>query len=212
MSAEGNNVAIAFVALCVGVSVYDPRSLRAGEGELHHAASDAVAIADWLRSVFGKIGIVEHLTNAEATKSNITDAVERFSKYKPSLFVFYFSGHGRSLDGDAGLIGYGSGYAEARIGLEDCYRLLDTPRAQRTLAIVDACHAGHVMQACGFFSILGSDKGRVFLAASDSVALESQRVENSIFTAACLDALGRIRGKQQGFIDVEAELFPILSF
>jgi Caspase domain len=203
---------ISFAGLCIGISAYPSATLLPGEDQLRHPASDAIRVADWLKSVFGEEGIVECLTDSNATKAKILSIVETLSKYKLVLFIFYFSGHGRFASDSIGLVVFGHSHLMTLLDLKDCEYVLARPGALRTLAIVDACNSARVMQGCGFFSVIDADRARVFLAASDSIALESQRLENSLFTTAFVDAVQRIKGKRDGVIDVEAELFPTLSF
>jgi Caspase domain len=203
---------ISVAALCVGISRYAPGTLCDGEGQLVRAAGDAISVASWFREAFGKNGVVECLTDEAATHAKVQGFVQELSPYSLDLFIFYFSGHGRAREGDDGLIVYGASREEARLSPEAVGALLELSKSSRTIAIVDACHSAYVLQKSGFFAQTRSDEARIFLAASDALALESRTVEHSIFTSAFLDAVVRIKGRRTGLIDVEAELFPILSF
>ncbi|CAN7620148.1 caspase family protein [Rhizobium sp. LjRoot258] len=199
-----------FVALCVGVSANPADSLLADEQPIRHASQDARDVAAFLKEAFGSSGKVICLRDEEASPSLIRRAVSAIRDTKPELFVFYFSGHGRfSEGGQKGLVAFGHSAVDALLSIEDCAQAIGAPAAKRSLAIVDACHAAAILGATGFFSSLGDDRARTYLAASDAVAFENRRLPNSIFTTALLTALATVRDSDR--VDVEGTLFNVVS-
>jgi hypothetical protein len=130
----------------VGISDYP------GAGnDLPECANDAVKIAEALRNQ----GLTTPereilLTDAQATRANITSALQRVAREaRPDdVFVFFYSGHGgqsdrpsqdrQELDGiDEYLAVYDGPILDDELG-----RLVDAIRARTTLFALDACFSG----------------------------------------------------------------------
>ncbi|MDQ3776708.1 MAG: caspase family protein [Pseudomonadota bacterium] len=134
--------------LAVGIDKYRDSALT-----LQHAAGDARDFADTLvrqgQGLFTP-GIVIVLPDEQATRKGIEAAFDRLSaRVQPSdVFVLYLAGHGRSFDGRYHFLPsetvYENEEALRRQGLSEDYlkALLPKIRAQKSVLVLDTCHAG----------------------------------------------------------------------
>ena len=131
--------------LFVGISDYPGTA-----NDLPECANDATKLAEALRNR----GLADPahqivLTDAQASRGNVQQALQRFSsEMRPQdVFVFFFSGHGgqtrsssdpRELDGlDEYIVLHDGNYLDDDLG-----RLFDRLPAGVSVAALDACHSG----------------------------------------------------------------------
>lgn len=151
--------------------------------QLHHAASDARAVAAAFESAAAPTYVNVHrttLTDGEASVSAIVSALERLAEMREGdIAVVFLSGHGvkRATDGDMVFL-----TTESALGDDGNWRgsiewatlsgALDRAKG-RILLLLDACHAGHVTQellapnnefAAGLFA--SGRSGTIIFAAS----------------------------------------------
>jgi hypothetical protein len=133
-------------AVSVGISDYP-----GGGNDLPECANDAVKIAEALRNQ----GLTTPerevlLTDAQATRGAITQALQRVAReIQPNdVFVFFYSGHGGQADGpsrdeeelddiDEYMFVYDGQILDDEMG-----RLIDQVRARTTLFALDSCFSG----------------------------------------------------------------------
>ncbi|MGH2357289.1 MAG: caspase family protein [Candidatus Limnocylindria bacterium] len=148
------------------------------------------------------------LPDGQATRSSIEAAFDRLSaRVQPSdVFVLYLAGHGRSFDGRYHFLPaetvYENEEALRRQSLSEDYLkgLLPKIRAQKSVLVLDTCHAGAALNLA-LAMTRGSDikdalsrlmraTGRAVLAATSDrdVAFEGYR-DHGVFTYALLAGL-----------------------
>lgn len=192
-------------ALIVGIDKYQNTS------PLLFASNDATAISDVLKSQFGfKEDDVTVLIDKEATRSAITHAFLSFAS-QPDVdendrIVFFFAGHGHTISGRTGEIGFlvpvdgDATDLSSLIRWDELTRNADLIPANHILFIVDACYGGLALKrkpppagSMRFLHDMVQRYARQVLTAgkADEVVSDSDgsRPGHSIFTSAVLDAL-----------------------
>jgi hypothetical protein len=133
-------------ALVIGINQY------ANASPLSYAVSDAEAIRDLLISDFGfPSANVRYLADTDATKQNIQKAFFRFTRDDVGLddrILVFFAGHGHTLTGSRGEIGFlvphdadMSDYSTF-IRWDDLTKNTELIRSKHVLFIMDACYGG----------------------------------------------------------------------
>lgn len=193
--------------LAVGIDNYRDSALA-----LQYAAGDARAFAETLvrqgQGLFAP-GEVIVLPDRDATRTGIEKAFERLSaRVQPSdVFVLYLAGHGRSFDGRYHFLPseaiYENDEALRQGGLseDDLKGLLRKVRAQKSLVVLDTCHAGAALSLAALATTRGPEMkdaisrlmratGRAVLAATSDkdVAYEGYE-QHGVFTYALLAGL-----------------------
>ena len=133
-------------ALIVGINQYEKAS------PLSYAVNDALEIKNILVHDFGfPLESISYLTDAAATKSAILKAFFRFTKDEVGLddrVLVFFAGHGHTLTGSRGEIGYLVPYDanmsdySTLIRWDDLTRNSELIRSKHVLFIMDACYGG----------------------------------------------------------------------
>ena len=133
-------------ALIVGINQYEKAS------PLSYAVNDALEIKNILAHDFGfPLENISYLTDAAATKSAILKAFFRFTKDEVGLddrVLVFFAGHGHTLTGSRGEIGYLVPYDadmsdySTLIRWDDLTRNSELIRSKHVLFIMDACYGG----------------------------------------------------------------------
>ena len=184
-------------AVVVGISDYEALSDRTGD--LHFADRDARQVAVFLRSASGGSVPADHirlLTNRQATRSRIQQALALFRQAKPGdRVLFYFSGHGGAdsfAPHDAGVAGRSTMLTHSDI--KNAFR---QSSASTKLCIADACLSGsmtRLRQSSGQkpSGVVGGTGSVAMLLASRSTqnAVESRRLTGGAFTHYLLLGLG----------------------
>ncbi|MCB9636701.1 MAG: caspase family protein [Sandaracinus sp.] len=146
-----------------------------GVGDLPECANDAIKLAQALR----ERGLLDEsrqvvLTDGQATRANMTSAMQRFSQQMgpDDIFVFFYSGHGGQTQGssDAREIDGTDEYLVLHDGpmLDDqLARLFDPVRARLSVIALDACFSG------GFAKDLITRPGRVGYFSSEEDVLSA---------------------------------------
>lgn len=188
-------------ALIIGVNEY----LHLGPLEI--ACSDATSIRDILMSELGfPESNVRMLLNKEASRKNIMNAFLAFESVGPDdRLVIFFAGHGMSVEGHRGSIGYlipadGSTTDKSTlIRWDELTRNAEIIPAKHILFVMDACYSGLAIQrrsAGGerrFVSDMLRRRSRQVIAAgkADEAVADSggPNGANSIFTGHLLEGL-----------------------
>jgi hypothetical protein len=134
-------------ALLIGVNEYEDTSI----GSLRFAVADARGMA----TAFQKLGFSDTVVLAsdasepqgKPTRANVIDRLEQLSAIlKPEdTFVFYFSGHGFTLDGKSFL-----GTADCRAGSADSLEdtALSVDLLKRRIGRISALHRVFILDSC----------------------------------------------------------------
>jgi hypothetical protein len=177
----------------------------AGASTLTFAEKDATDIANAFSSSQGPASEDEviALLGPEATRTAIQDALVALLVPRPTYLVVFFSGHG-NRDGIAAADGIFP-YSRLR-------SLLGAIRAQRTLVILDVCHAASFLVRDGRRAVIagirdeswmealaGSSPGtRLFFSTgADRLSAENPAMQNGVFTA------GLLAGMRRGFAGLQ---------
>lgn len=133
-------------ALIIGINTYQKVS------PLSYAVSDALEIRNLLVSEFGfPLENISYLTDAGATKSEILRAFFRYTKDDVGLddrVLVFFAGHGHTLTGSRGEIGFLVPYDadmsdySTLIRWNDLTENSELIRSKHVLFIMDACYGG----------------------------------------------------------------------
>ncbi|MBO6935401.1 MAG: caspase family protein [Deltaproteobacteria bacterium] len=158
--------------LFVGISDYP-----AGVGDLPECANDAIKLAEALRT-HGLLDAQHQvvLTDAQATRGNVRNALQRLSGQMgpDDVFIFFYSGHGgqqqRGASSDAREIDRTDEYLvlyDGELLDDELGRLFQPVRAGIAVAAIDACFSG------GFAKDLITQPGRVGLFSSEEDVLSA---------------------------------------
>ncbi|MES2638159.1 MAG: caspase family protein [Myxococcota bacterium] len=213
------------VAVVVGVDTYDDPTLN----DLRFAAKDATDVADLLRDPnlgdFDEVQLLDGRVDRATLESVLDDVGRRL--HRDDLFVLYFAGHGTIdlstgesdlylLPSDA-LLSAPRSTALAEDAL--AARLAALPARRRAL-IVDACHAGQgrsglstdtralIQRSRGAVPTpglleLGRSDAQLFAARPLDPALESEALQNGVYTHFLLEGLrGEGDADGDGLVDV----------
>ena len=133
-------------ALIIGINTYQKAS------PLSYAVNDALEIRNLLVSEFGfPLENISYLTDAAATKSEILRAFFRYTKDDVGLddrVLVFFAGHGHTLTGSRGEIGFLVPYDadmsdySTFIRWNDLTENSELIRSKHVLFIMDACYGG----------------------------------------------------------------------
>lgn len=204
--------------LTVGVDDYQLNDLK-----LRFAVTDANAVAHAFaeagKGTYGEV-VVSQLTDGRATRAGIAAEFRRLAgEIGPNdVFVFFFAGHGKTLDGRYYVIPQdfnGTTLGDLRtkaIGQATWQDWFVSIPAQRSLILFDSCESGSLAESVSSRELrfraandaLGNSTGRALLTASSGsgVALEGYE-KHGIFTFAILRALRQADADKNGQIAVE---------
>jgi Caspase domain/Bacterial Ig domain/Bacterial SH3 domain len=204
--------------LAVGVNDYWDSALR-----LSFATPDAKALSDGLRKAGGKLyERVEVMTvlDADATAANLERTFGGLSgKVRAQdVFVFFMSGHGKTIDGRFYFIPQDFRYAgessivSRGIGQDRLQGWFARIAAQKSILLFDACESGSLigerialrgMEEKTAIDLLTRAMGRTVLTATtdDKPAAEGYR-GHGVFTYTLLSALGEADKDGDGVVDV----------
>jgi hypothetical protein len=205
-------------------------------GDLPHTVADAEALAAVLRDeehAGYPGGQIKLLTEKEATKGNILAAiddlhgqVEQKSRGKATVMV-YFSGHGGTLEDQYFLVPNDfdpDDLPGSSIDAADFSQRIDAIPAQKTIVLLDCCHAGGIkgIKAAGRTAAfrntpgtlahqLDSGSGKVIIASSKDDQKSYTGRQYSIFTECLLEALnGKNTGNDEPYVSF-AEVWSFLD-
>lgn len=208
-------------AVIVGIN-YDLSSRRGMEGyiqPLDGAEGDAQAVSDILEKEYGyQKNDIKLLLGRDASLRKIKECFEFLHKNvkEDDSVLFYFAGHGSSVETASGKNTYGTVYpVDVRVGEDDqpyitsCLRIEEDVvnylekdcLARHKLLILDSCHSGEVLRIGGFRS--GPPKEHVInrkrfseqsfqaiaSAGHNEKALDSSEDGHSPFTSTLITAL-----------------------
>ncbi|RIA46347.1 caspase domain-containing protein [Hephaestia caeni] len=207
-------------ALVVGIGNYAyPRQDQFPP--LAFATTDADAVARYLQTCWpteDRARIVR-IDEQNATIAGIGRGFTELQKSGPFELLFVFlSGHGL-VDGEL------AGFLCQPEADQSSYQLLAptaldalltaTP-AKRTVVILDCCFAEGIVGRMEFFSRLGTDMARLYMASSRETqrTWEDEGAQHGVFTAHLLDLLNTGSSTKLGgvrdVLDVDGELFPVI--
>ena len=188
--------------LSVGISEYRNRDYS-----LRFAAKDATDFARVMQSQQGRFYkdvVIKKLTDADATKVNILDALEwiQSKTQKNDIAMIFFAGHG--LNDNNGVYYMLPVDADAERLRSTCINFEEIKQTQgsiegRVLVFIDACHSGNVLGGNstyinGLINLLTSTvkgAGAITLTSSTGkeVSFEDPSWENGAFTKALVEGL-----------------------
>ncbi len=133
-------------ALVIGINKYKSAS------PLNYALNDAESVKDILVSKFNfKPNNIKFLTDGKATKENIMSAFLSYANKQTNAddkILFFFAGHGHTITGKRGEVGYLIPYngslkdLSTLIRWDEITRNADLITAKHILFIMDACYGG----------------------------------------------------------------------
>jgi uncharacterized caspase-like protein len=204
--------------LAVGVNDYWDSALR-----LNFATPDAKALSDGLQKAGGKLYERVEVTtvlDADATAANLERTFAELSgKVRAQdVFVFFMSGHGKTIDGRFYFIPQDFRYAgessivSRGIGQDRLQGWFARIPAQKSILLFDACESGSLigdrialrgMEEKTAIDLLTRAMGRTVLTATtdDKPAAEGFR-GHGVFTYTLLSALGEADKDGDGVVDV----------
>jgi uncharacterized caspase-like protein len=203
-------------ALIIGVNQYQKVS------PLEYACSDAVAVADVLKTRFGfPEANIRLLLDAQATRSNVLDGFLQFASDSKvtddDRLVVFFAGHGHTVSGRRGETGFlvpvdgAPGNLATLIRWQELTHGADLIRAKHILFLMDACYGGLALSrkplapgSMRFLRDMMMRYSRQVLTAgkADEPVADAggTRPGHSIFTSYLLDALEGAAETQDGII------------
>jgi uncharacterized caspase-like protein len=146
--AKNSNLIPQVYALVIGISNYSDDNIP----DLKFASKDAISFSEYLRTpAAGSMSSqnLRVLVDENATRSNIFKYLSQLvaRATEEDLFIFYFSGHGKSgmIDNTAYLLTYDTeneNESGTAASMEEIKNLIIRSKAKMKVAYVDACHAG----------------------------------------------------------------------
>ncbi|NQU41999.1 caspase family protein [bacterium] len=203
-------------AVVIGVSRYE-YSGPDGLQNLLYADDDAVAFAATLREMNWPDSRIRLLTNEEATRRNVTIALESWlTKAGPEdLIILFWSGHGFPDPEDPEKVYFACHDTDARIPatgyrMDRVRQILEERQARNVVILADTCHAGKIVTRAGSKGIAvepyirkikeeqNAPRGWVFMvgAEADRQAIEHTSWKNGAFTHVLLMGL---KGEADGY-------------
>ncbi len=204
--------------LAVGVNDYWDSKLR-----LRFAVSDANSVGDGLKragqELYEKIDLTTVL-DADVTAANLDRLFDEISRrVRPQdVFVFFMSGHGKTVDGRFYFIPQDFRYSgedsivKSGVGQDELQRWFARISAQKSVLLFDACESGALigdriasrgMEDKTAIDLMTRAMGRTVLTATtdDRPAAEGYR-GHGVFTYTLLAALNDADSNSDGLIDV----------
>lgn len=188
--------------LAVGVSDYEDDSL-----DLNYAAKDAVdfsTVAAGQKGLLYRDVVIKKLTDMEATRDNILDALEWIETQttQHDVAALFFSGHGvNDKNGDYYFLSANAEVQRLRrsaLPFMEIKKTVDSLPG-KTLFFVDTCHAGDIMGGrkgapdidALVNELASAESGAVVFASSTGrqYSLENKAWGNGAFTKALVEAL-----------------------
>jgi peptidoglycan hydrolase-like protein with peptidoglycan-binding domain len=215
----------ALYGLAIGVTNYRDSALK-----LRYAAQDATVLAETLRRQGGRLFtsvLVEPLLDANATRERIDAAFRKLTGIvqEHDVFVLYLAGHGTVLDGEYHFLPADLVYANQQtlrtgsVRQDQLVQWLSMIKAQKSLVILDTCHAGTFVTATagetkplpgmrtlaekGAIDRLMRASGRATIASSSEQQFALEGHENhGVFTYALLQGLRGAAKNRDGEVTV----------
>ncbi len=204
LAAGFNQAGTVGVAVLVGVGKYPSYS---GLGELHYPTDDVDTLAATLRS---QRYDVLSLTNSEATKTAVTNAIRQAGKaFSGENFsiIFFFSGHGFAVAGENYLATFDAGRADlASSGLKvkDVETELIRTKAARRVLWIDACRdetAKGAGESRSFANLQAAAGTRMLLSTkAGEVSYEDEELKRGVFSYYLAKGLGGEAAGPDGLI------------
>jgi hypothetical protein len=207
-------------ALLVGINDYEDRAIS----DLKVCVSDVVAIHKLIAADARSGGekarvrlLVDQGGHGLPTRNEILAGLAALAQAAEpeDMILFYFSGHGDVMDGEAYLLPRDARHAAlavTSVALRDVKRILAGSPAHAKVMILDACHSGATIGKAGvkmsadfIRRAFEEAEGTAVLSSckQDQVSWEDEDTGRSVFTRFLLDALGgEADFDQKGFVTV----------
>lgn len=199
-------------AVLFGVARYADSTLNSGQGHLQFASADVRSFEAYLRAAWSDADSLDiHIfTDDEATSDAFQSVLEALGGTSPDLLIIYLAGHG--LEGaDGARFAFNNAEIAKLSGLlsgkelDSAFRIASP---QRSLLLLDCCHAAGIVSGTSWFNRLDGDRARLFLASArhGQVAWEDNALGHGLFSNAILQGLASSSplASADGFVDVEA--------
>lgn len=195
-------------AILIGIDNYSPQ--KNGFSPLRYAVNDAVALQRVLVNQLGyQSKNIKVLLNTDATRRNITNAIESFTKdniEENSQLLIFFAGHGMTVGSSTTkrrgyLIPFDGNDGElnaSALAMDEIRQQADFLRPKHVLFLIDACYGGLAQARSGnqansmaFVRNVWNQRSREVITAgnADEEVLESSDWQHSAFTNVLLKAL-----------------------
>jgi hypothetical protein len=199
--------------LAVGINQYKARSIP----DLRGAVNDARAVAALFEGQGPRVTVTT-LLNEQATSDAIASALDDIDRRagKGDRVVVYLSGHGSrneasfefvAHDTTREALDWADKEEQTRVELQQLLfarRLEGLARGREVLLIIDACHAGQILQTLAPALDQKADGGLVLLASSAASQPSLDGPDHSRFTKALLEALrGRADADGDGAVTLK---------
>lgn len=207
-------------ALLVGIGAY-ARTPMGAMPALKYPPADADGIAGYIEACWPKPEdrIVMRIAEEAATLTAVEAGFAALANGgRHDLLIVFLSGHGIVEPNRRGYLLQPAGVGGANDLLDPATldRLLASVEAERTILILDCCFAEAVAGALAYFSQLGGDRARLFIASSraNQLTWEEDAAGHGVFTVHLLDLLNTGSSASlsgvRDTLDVDGELFPVL--
>jgi len=145
-----------YYALVIGVSDYDPN--QTGLSYLPYSRQDAKEVALMLRQMGMEVTLVSDPDSTEMEKALI-DFTVNYGQEKDSAVLFYFAGHGETIDNLVGQHGYifpkdaptkktnHAAFLDKAISLQRIQKWSEDLMSRHVLMLFDACFSGSIFTA-----------------------------------------------------------------
>ena len=203
-------------ALVVGINDYNYVS------QLNYAINDARAMANLLRDMYGFEEVIQLTSPSETTRGKILEAMDKLAAKltEQDRFLFYFSGHGKDLEGFGGkktgylipIDGHPNKLGATCISMQTIREYATTIfKSKHVLFLIDSCFSGLIGESGRYANMttlpkasideliqLTSDpRGQIITAGkSTEIAREDDTLGHGFFSYYVLEAL-----KSPGDID-----------
>jgi hypothetical protein len=210
--------------LAVGINRY-----QNSRYDLNYARADAAAFADALRlggkDLFAAV-VADTLFDQAATGLAIKAAFRRIIKNSrpEDVFVFYYAGHGTVpvqdttyylVPSDVTQMDDVSQLAQLALSNAQLRAQFDAVRARKRLMLVDACHAGAIVEAFGArgpvearaLTELANASGFLIVTATEKhqLATEVEKLGHGVFTYALLQAMSQPPRRKRMVVEIVNE-------
>jgi serine/threonine protein kinase len=207
-------------ALLVGVNIYDDEHHY---GRLQSCMHDVQAIRDQLAASGFDLERIHLLTDESLnppTREHILTTLKSIAdNTEPNdLLLFYYSGHGDTMDGESYLVARNSQrlvLSDTGVRVARIKEIIEQAPARAKVIILDACHSGAdikgkkggaPMSADFLRRVFEQAEGLAIMASckQGQVSYEWEGLEGSVFTHYLLDALrGQADREEKGFVTVQ---------
>lgn len=178
-------------ALVVGINRYDQL------GELSNCRQDATALAGLLsgRGGYAPDRVLLQTDDAEgrASYASLTRRIGLVCKLAEpdDVLLFYFAGHGITIDGQGYLVPSDGLEAQTCISIKWLQAQMEASKAKAKVMILDACHSGSAVRGVeGIAASLTGKEGLITITSCADSELSYPEGKHGVFTSFLLSGLG----------------------